>query len=80
VGGVSEPIETTSGIAIVRVAERDEVTAEELDRARETFRADLVAERRGQFYSAYMVRAREQTPIEVDSDVLRRVLAAYDQF
>jgi hypothetical protein len=27
-----------------------------------------------------MVRAREQTPIEVDSDVLRRVLAAYDQF
>jgi len=80
VGGVSEPIETASGIAIVRVAERDEVTDEEFARASEAFRADLVAERRGQFYSAYMVRAREQTPIEVKTDVLRRVLAAYDQY
>ena len=80
VGGVSEPIETGAGVAIVRVVERDEVTVEELARAREAFRADLVAERRGQFYSAYMVRAREQTPIQVDNDVLGRVLASYDQF
>ena len=77
VGGVSDPIQTTDGTVIVRVMERDEVTPDEFRQAREAFRAELLAERRGRFYSAYMGKAKERMSIEVKNDVLQRVLAAY---
>jgi len=77
VGGVSDPIQTTDGTVIVRVMERDEVTPDEFRQAREAFRAELLAERRGRFFSAYMGKAKERMSIEVKNDVLQRVLAAY---
>ena len=76
VGGVSGPIATSDATVIVRVAERDEVTPEELRTGKEAFRAELVNERRDQFYSAYMSRVRENTPIEIKTEVLRRIMAA----
>jgi peptidyl-prolyl cis-trans isomerase D len=76
-GSVSDPIQTTEGTAIVRVVERDEVTPDELRQAQETFRAELLNERRSRFFSAYMGKAREKMTVEVKNDVLQRVLAAY---
>jgi peptidyl-prolyl cis-trans isomerase D len=76
VGGVSEPVTTTDATVIVRVAERDEVTPEELSQGREAFREQLLADRRGRFFTAYMARAKEQMQIEVRQDVLQRMLAA----
>ena len=62
---------------IVRVVDRDEVTPDELRQAQEAFRAELLNERRGRFFSAYMGKAREKMKVEVKNDVLQRVLAAY---
>ena len=76
-GGVSDPIQTTDGTVIVRVVERDAVTPDELRQAREAFRAELLAERRGRFFAAYMGKARERMSVEINDDVLQRVLAAY---
>ena len=76
VGGVSEPISTADGTVIVRVAERDEATADEFRKEKESFRAELLNERRERFFSAYMAKARESTTIEIKNDVLRRVMAA----
>ena len=76
VGGVSEPITTNDATVIVRVAERDEVTPDELQNGRETFRDQLLSERRGQFFSAYMAKAKERMRIEIRDDVVRRMLAA----
>jgi hypothetical protein len=59
---------------IVRVAERDDVTQEEFRRAKETFRAELLTERRNQFFSAYMTRAKGRMNIESNPEVVRRVL------
>jgi peptidyl-prolyl cis-trans isomerase D len=73
VGGVSDPIETTDGTVIVRVVERDDVTPDEFRIARERFRAELLNERRGQFFTAYMTKVKDRLTIEVKSDVLRRV-------
>jgi peptidyl-prolyl cis-trans isomerase D len=75
-GAVSEPIATSDATVIVRVVERDEVTPEELRKGREAFRAELLNERRERFFNAYMTKVRENTPIEIKTDVLRRVLAA----
>ncbi len=74
VGGVSDPIPTASGTVIVRVAERADVTPDAFKQARETFRTQLVNERRERFFSSYMTKAKEGMKIQVNNDVVRRVL------
>jgi peptidyl-prolyl cis-trans isomerase D len=76
-GAVSDPIQAADSTVIVRVVDKDDVTPEELKQAREAFRADLLNERRSRFFSAYMGKAKEKMKVEVKSDVVRRVLAAY---
>jgi hypothetical protein len=62
---------------IVRVAERDEVTGDELQKGRETFRAQLLNERRTRFFNAYMSKAKARLSVEVKPDVLQRIVTAY---
>ena len=78
-GGVSDPVQTADGTVIVRVMERDPVTPEEFRIARERFRAELLNERRGQFFTAYMTKAKTRMSIEVRNDVVRRLTAAQQQ-
>ena len=75
-GSVSEPITTRDATVIVRVVERDEVTAEELRLGREAFREQLLNERRARFFAAYMAKAKERMDIEIRQDVVTRMLAA----
>jgi peptidyl-prolyl cis-trans isomerase D len=77
VNGVSDPIKTNEGTVIVRVVEKDAVTPDEFKKAKETFRAELLNERRGRFFSAYMTKARARLQIEINSDVVQRVVALY---
>ena len=74
VGGVSDPIPTASGTVIVRVAERADVTPDAFKQARETFRTQLVNERRERFFSSYMTKAKQGMKIQVNNDVVRRML------
>ena len=75
-GGVSDPIQTADATVIVRVVDRDDVTPDEFKLARETFRAELVNERRGRFFASYMTKAKEKLKIEVKPDVMRRLIDA----
>jgi peptidyl-prolyl cis-trans isomerase D len=75
-GGVSEPITTADATVIVRVAERDDVTPEELVQGQEPFREQLLADRRGRFFAAYLARAKERMDIQIRQDVVQRMLAA----
>jgi peptidyl-prolyl cis-trans isomerase D len=74
VGGVSGPIVTGGGTVIVRVAERDPVTDEEFNQARDSFREQLLTERQGRFYSSWMTKAKQKMSIEINNEVLRRVV------
>lgn len=74
-GSVSEPITTSDGTVIVRVVERDEVTPDELKQGREAFREQFLSERRGRFFTAYMTKAKTRMRIEVNNDVVQRVIA-----
>ncbi len=75
-GGVSEPIATPTGTVIVRVAERQDVTPDALKSAKETFRTQLLAERRELFFSSYMTKAKQGMKIQVNTDVARRIVGA----
>jgi hypothetical protein len=48
-----------------------------MKQAQEAFRADLLNERRARFFSAYMGKAKEKMKVEINTEVVRRVLAAY---
>jgi parvulin-like peptidyl-prolyl isomerase len=73
-GGVSDPIPTDNGTVIVRVVERGDVTPEAFRQAKETFRTQLIDERRERFFSSYMAKAKQGMKIQVNSDVARRIL------
>ena len=74
-GGVSEPIATSDATVIVRVVERADVTPEELLLGKEAFRAQYLGERRNRFFAAYMTKAKERMRIEIQQDVVTRMLA-----
>ena len=75
-GGVSDPIQTNDATVIVRVAERDDVTPDEMKLGRERFRAELLNERRGRFFASFMTKAKEKLKIDVKPDVMRRLMDA----
>ncbi len=77
VGGVSGAISTPDGAVILRVAERDEVTPDELAKGREAFRAQLLEERRSRFFAAYMTKAKGRLNVAIKPDVLQRVVSSY---
>jgi peptidyl-prolyl cis-trans isomerase D len=74
-GSVSEPIATSDATVIARVVERDDVTPEELLLGKEAFREQYLGERRNRFFSAYMTKAKERMRIEIQQDVVTRMLA-----
>jgi hypothetical protein len=45
-------------------------------KGKEAFREQLLAERRGRFFSAYMARAKERMRIDINDDVRQRMFAA----
>ena len=49
-------------------------TPDEFKLAKETFRAELVNERRGRFFASYMTKAKEKLKIEVKPEVIRRLM------
>jgi peptidyl-prolyl cis-trans isomerase D len=76
VGGVSAPIATSDGTVIIRVVQRDEVTPAQIKSGSEAFRAELLNERRTQFFNAYMSKARERMKVEINPDVVSRVTSS----
>jgi peptidyl-prolyl cis-trans isomerase D len=73
-GGVSDPISTPQGTAIVRVVEKEEVSPEKIVEGRDQLRDELANQRRDQFFSGYMQNAKKKLKIEIKQDVLARVI------
>jgi peptidyl-prolyl cis-trans isomerase D len=75
VGATSDPILTDVGTAIVKVLEKQEVSAPDLAKAKDRFRDELLNDRRNRFFSAYMVKAKQRMKIEVNRETLQRVVS-----
>jgi parvulin-like peptidyl-prolyl isomerase len=73
-GGVSEPITTDLGSAIVKVIEKQEVSSSDLATNKDRFREELLADRRSRFFAAYMAKAKEKLNIQVNYEALQRVV------
>src|SRR4051812_11329057 len=73
-GGISEPINTDNGTAIVKVVEKKEATPEDIAANKETFREELLTDRRNRFFSTYMAKAKQKMKIDVNREALQRVV------
>jgi peptidyl-prolyl cis-trans isomerase D len=73
-GGVSDAISTPTGTAIVRVAERVNVTDAEIEAGKDQLRDELVNQRRDRFFGAYMQKAKQGLKINIRQDTLARVV------
>jgi peptidyl-prolyl cis-trans isomerase D len=74
-GGVSDPVVTPQGTAIVRVVEKEAVTDAQIAAGRDALRDELANQRRDRFFSGYMVKAKEQLNIQINQDTLTRAMA-----
>jgi peptidyl-prolyl cis-trans isomerase D len=74
VGGVSDPITTPQGSAVIRVAEKQVSTDEEIAAARDQLREELANAQRDRFFSSYMLKAKGKMKIEIKQDVVARVM------
>ena len=74
-GGVSDPIVTDTGAVVVKVLEHPAISEADMAKGLDAVRADLLAERRNQFFSAYMAKARERMQINVNQQTVGQIIA-----
>ena len=74
VNGVSDPIVTPQGTAIVRVVEKEGVTDEQVASGVDQVRDELVNQRRDRFFSGYMVEAKKKLAIQLNQETLQRAM------
>jgi hypothetical protein len=74
VNGVSDPISTPQGTAIIRVVEKEGVTDEQVASGMDQVRDELVNQRRDRFFSGYMVEAKKKLTIQTNQETLQRAL------
>jgi peptidyl-prolyl cis-trans isomerase D len=73
-GGVSDPVSTPQGTAIVRVVEKAAVTDEQVAGGMDQTREQLVNQRRDRFFSSYMLEAKKKLKIEINQETLQRAV------
>ena len=73
-GGVSDPISTAQGSAIVRVSEKLAVTDDQIAAGRDQIREELVNQRRDRFFSGYMVEAKKKLTVQINQETLQRAM------
>ncbi|MEZ5292702.1 MAG: peptidyl-prolyl cis-trans isomerase [Vicinamibacterales bacterium] len=73
-GGVTDAIPTSSGSVIARVAEHTRVSDDEVALGRDTLRDELTEQRRGEFFAAYMTKAKTSLKITTREDVLTQLM------
>ena len=73
-GETSNPVMTGNSAVILHVHERQEATAADFQATRETLRNNLIAERQGQFFAAYMENAKARIRIDIKLDVFAQAV------
>jgi peptidyl-prolyl cis-trans isomerase D len=75
VGAVSDPIVTDTGVAVVKVVDKKEVSPADWKAAADKFREDFLADRRNRFFAAYMAKAKQKMKIEVYNEALQKAVS-----
>jgi parvulin-like peptidyl-prolyl isomerase len=75
-GAVSDVLTTPNGAAVVKVLEKAATTDADYASNKDTFRTEILEDRRNRFFAAYMTKAKQKMKIELNRDALTRALGA----
>lgn len=70
-GETSGPITTENAVVVARVKERQDFKPEDFATGRAALREDLIQARQGEFFSAYMMKARDKMPPTFNENALK---------
>jgi peptidyl-prolyl cis-trans isomerase D len=73
-GAVSDPIVADNAVVVVKVVERKQPTPAEIAAGRDLMREEMLNDRRGRFFSAYMQKAKAKMKIEVNRENVQKVI------
>jgi peptidyl-prolyl cis-trans isomerase D len=73
-GQTTQPISTNTAIVVAKVLDRQDVKPADLAAQRESLRSEMLDQRRGEFFQAYMTKAREKMKIELNSNTIKAIL------
>jgi peptidyl-prolyl cis-trans isomerase D len=73
-GGVSDAIVTDNGAVVLKVLEKQAPKAEEMAKAKDTLKDELLNDRRNRFYASYMNKAREKMTVTTNPQVLAQLI------
>jgi len=73
-GAVSDPVSTDAGTAVFKVVEKHESSPQDLTANKETFREELLNDRKNRFFSSYMQKAKQKMKIAVYRDVVQKTI------
>jgi peptidyl-prolyl cis-trans isomerase D len=73
-GGVTPPIETSDAIVVARVTEKGEIDQAAFETARDGLRAQLIQQRRNDFFGAYMTKAKQGMDIRFNDSTVRAII------
>lgn len=73
-GAVSDVLTTTNGAAVVKVVEKSATSDADFTSNKDTFRNEVLDERRNRFFSAYMVKAKQKMKIDLNREALTRAI------
>jgi peptidyl-prolyl cis-trans isomerase D len=68
------PIATDNAVVVARVVERQDVKPEEMQAARDGLRSELLQQKRGEFFGAYMQKAKQRMAIEYHENAIKTIL------
>ncbi len=73
-GETTAPISTDNAVVVAQVKERQDANPPDLQAARDGIRNELLQARRGQFFGAYMSKAKAKMAIEFNPEAIKTLL------
>jgi peptidyl-prolyl cis-trans isomerase D len=73
-GTVSDPIVTDNAVVVVKIVEHKQPTPAEFAAERDRLREEMLNDRRGRFFAAYMQKAKVKMKIEVNRENLQKAI------
>jgi peptidyl-prolyl cis-trans isomerase D len=74
-GAVSDPISNDRGTVIVKVLEKQEVSADDFGNRKDAFREEVMSDRRNRFFAAYMAKVKQRMRIDINPEAIQRAVS-----
>ena len=73
-GGVSDPVVTDTGAAIVKVIQHSSAAPADLASQKDALRGELLNSAKGKFFAAYMTKAKQHMKVTINRETIAQIV------